>query len=283
MRRWYSWLVPLAVSAVLVLVLFLTGRPDGRVHVSFLAVGQGDAVLIMQGSTQILVDGGPSPQALTLELGWRLPFWDRTLELVVLTHPHADHLAGLVEVLRRYRVRQVLVPPEIEGAGDEYSAGLAAEWQRLLAEQRTPRVQAQAGQEFRTGMITMDVLNPPAVPYAGEAAVDDNGVVLDVRVGEVGFLLTGDISAAAEHELVMRRLLPPATVLKVAHHGSGSASSAAFLAVARPQMAVVSVGENRYGHPSAQTLARLGGITVLRTDRDGTVEFVTDGQRLWRR
>ncbi len=283
MKRRRYWVAGLALSAVLVLVLFLAGQPDGRVHVSFLAVGQGDAILITQGSTQILVDGGPSPQALTLELGRRLPFWDRTLELVVLTHPHADHMAGLVEVLQRYRVRQVLAPPEIEGAGDEYSAGLTAEWQRLLAAQQIPQVQARAYQELRCGQVVLDVLNPPTVPAAGEAAVDDNSVVLAVRVGEVSFLLTGDISAAAEHELVMRRLVPPATVLKVAHHGSGRASSAAFLAVARPQLAVVAVGENRYGHPSAETLARLEGITVYRTDRDGTVEFVTDGQRLWRR
>ena len=84
--------------------------PDDKLHISFLDVGEGDAILIQRGSQQVLVDGGPSPQELSVGLGDKMPFWDRTIELVILTHPHADHLTGLVEVLKRYKVEQVLYP-----------------------------------------------------------------------------------------------------------------------------------------------------------------------------
>ena len=100
---------PLLILAALTSAAAIT-MPDDELHVSFLDIGQGDAILIQQGSQQVLIDGGPSPQTLARELGDRMPFWDRTIELVVLTHPHDDHLSGLVEVLKRYRVEQVLYP-----------------------------------------------------------------------------------------------------------------------------------------------------------------------------
>jgi competence protein ComEC len=276
------WPVLLALAALLVLPLVITGQSDGLVHVSFLNVGQGDAILISQGDTQILVDGGPSPQALLAELGKRVPFWDHKIELVVLTHPHADHLAGLVEVLQRYQVGQVLAPPETVDEAGEYDAALVTEWRQRLVEKAAPLLEAQAGQEFHSGQIVLAVLNPPATPYGDDtSSVDDNSVVLYLHTGTVSFLLTGDISTAAEHELVMRRLLPQVTVLKVAHHGSENSTGAEFLAVARPQIAVISVGVNRYGHPGPDTLSRLGKTVIYRTDREGTVEFATDGNRLW--
>ena len=102
MKSWQKWL---GLAAVIVIILGAAAwmtRPDERLHVYFLDVGQGDATLIRQGSFEILIDGGPSPQAINNALGKILPYWDRSIELVVMTHPHADHLAGLVEVLGRY-------------------------------------------------------------------------------------------------------------------------------------------------------------------------------------
>jgi len=123
--------VILAVAVVLAIVFYIN-KPDRLLHVIFLDVGQGDAVLIQQGGIQILVDGGPSPQVLTGELGRLIPFWDRTIELVVLTHPHADHLAGLVEVLRRYKVEQILEPSLSTLSDTEYNLALHNEWQNLI-------------------------------------------------------------------------------------------------------------------------------------------------------
>ncbi|GAI44288.1 unnamed protein product, partial [marine sediment metagenome] len=106
----WRWVMPpLLILAILASAAAVT-MPDDELHVSFFDIGQGDAILIQKGSQQVLIDGGPSPQLLALELGDRMPFWDRTIELVVLTHPHTDHLSGLVEVLERYQVEQVLYP-----------------------------------------------------------------------------------------------------------------------------------------------------------------------------
>ncbi|MBN1368348.1 MAG: DNA internalization-related competence protein ComEC/Rec2 [Dehalococcoidales bacterium] len=270
---------PLAVIAVLLGVAIIT-LPDDEWHVSFMDVGQGDAILIQHGSLQVLVDGGPSPQAINLELGKRLPFWDRTIELVVTTHPDADHLAGLEEVLYRYNIGQVMV------SGMTSDAALFAEWEQLLAEKGIGTISAQAGQRIVTddGMI-IEVLNP-AVPFQFADDVDDNGVVLRVTIGEVSFLLTGDISGQGEFALITNRAGLQSTVLKVAHHGSAYSTTAEFLAVVQPQIAVISVGaDNSYGHPAPETLDRLNGTVneayIYRTDESGTIEFITDGERLW--
>ena len=121
-----KWVIPaLAVVAILVWLTADT-MPDDRLKVSFLDVGQGGAILIQRGSQQILIDGGPSPQAIALALGREMPFWDRTIDLVILTHPHADHITGLLEVLNRYKVKQVLYTDL------EYQSPLYDEWLSLL-------------------------------------------------------------------------------------------------------------------------------------------------------
>jgi competence protein ComEC len=279
MKHW-RWLLIIAVISLA--TAFYANKSDERVQVSFLDVGQGDAILIRQGSFEVLVDGGPSPQAISLALGKYLPFWDRTIELVVLTHPHDDHLAGLVEVLRRYRVEQVLEPPVIEDESLDFTPDLYAEWRRLIAEKGIWTITAQAYQDLRCARIELEVLNPPLALLTGtQSDVDNNGVVLDVRVGDISFLLTGDLMEEDEQELTITRMLSNCTVLKLAHHGSKTSSSQGFLNVARPQVAVISVGENDYGHPSVEVLERLKGLMLYRTDEDGTITFFTDGKSLW--
>lgn len=260
--------------------------PDTRVHVYFLDVGQGDATLIQQGNTDILIDGGPSPQAIDTQLGKMLPFWDRSIELVVMTHPHADHLAGLVEVLSRYDVGRALYPNVACAEYSDYDVNLFQEWVNLLSEKQIQSTLAQSNQELSIGDITIDVLNPPTTPLLGtESDVDNNSVVLEVSSGAVSFLVTGDLQWEGEHEMAYSRRLPQATVLKVGHHGSDTSSKEEFLNVVMPQIAVISVGENTYGHPMPEIVqrltARVGEGNLYRTDQRGTVEFITDGKRLW--
>ncbi|OGO44009.1 MAG: DNA internalization-related competence protein ComEC/Rec2 [Chloroflexi bacterium RBG_16_58_8] len=276
------WLVvPLLLLAVLLFYVAAT-LPDADLHVSFLNVGEGDAVLIQRGSRQVLVDGGPSPQAIALGLSRRLPFWDRSIDLLVSTHPHQDHLAGLVEVLRRYRVERVL-SPELDYASPMYD-----EWRRVIKEKGTETTLARAGQRITLGEgVFIDVLNPPPELMSGTASdIDNNGVVLRVSDGRVSFILTSDIQREAERALVRERAGIAGTVLKVAHHGSDTSSSPGFLAVVSPRVAVISVGaDNRFGHPAPDVVSRLedriGKGNVYRTDERGAVDFVTDGQRLW--
>lgn len=277
-----KWVVPpLLIMAILASVA-AASMPDDKLHISFLDVGEGDAVLVQKGSQQVLIDGGPSPQALTLGLGEQMPFWDRTVELVVLTHPHADHIGGLVAVLERYKVEQVLYPDL------DYESPTYEEWLELIKEKNIECTLAQAGQEVDLGDgVVMKVLNPP-VPLLTdtESDVDNNGVVLRLSRGRVNFLLTADIMWEAEFELINRGAELASTVLKVAHHGSETSTTAEFLAAANPRVAVISVGEdNNYGHPSDEVLERLeqalGSENIFRTDEQGTIEFTTDGEGLW--
>ncbi|MDP2728943.1 MAG: DNA internalization-related competence protein ComEC/Rec2 [Dehalococcoidales bacterium] len=277
-----KWVVsPLLVIAILVSVTAAT-MPDDRLHASFLDVGQGDAILVQRGSQQVLIDGGPRQQAITLALGKEMPFWDRTIELVILTHPHADHITGLVEVLKRYKVRQVLYP------ASEYESPAYDEWLRLLREKNIKYTLAQAGQQIDLGSeVIIEVLNPQVPLLTGtESDIDNNGVMLRLETGEVSFLLTADIMWQAESELVASRANLKSTVLKVAHHGSATSTTVEFLAVVNPRLAVISVGENNsFGHPSSDVMDRLeekaGKENIYRTAEQGTVEFITDGERLW--
>jgi competence protein ComEC len=275
--RWV--LPPLLVLAVLASTAATT-MPDQRLRVSFLDVGQGDAILIQKGSQQVLVDGGPSPQALNLALGKEMPFWDRTIELVVLTHPHADHLTGLVEVLRRYRVDKALYPDVDDGSP------LYGEWLRLVGEDTQATI-ARAGEEIDLGDgVIIEVLNPQTPPLAAtDSDADNNGVVLRLTNGRVSFLLTADIQREGEIGLLASQAELGSTVLKVAHHGSKTSTTPEFLAEVSPVAAVISVGENSFGHPSGEVIGRLaeelGEDNIYRTDEIGTIEFITDGERLW--
>lgn len=273
--RWVAFM--LGCGNLVVWLAILLYRDD-RVRVYVLDVGQGDAILVRspEGRTA-LIDGGPSPQRLETTLGARQPLWDRGLDLVVLTHPQSDHLAGLVEALRRHRVG-IALDPQIPSLLPLY-----AEFRRRLAEGGVQVQRAEAGALVRLGSGTrLELLHPPA-GWSGPATDPNRGSVVGrLMVGEVSFLLTGD--APADVLLTLPAEAVRALVLKVPHHGARGGLSPSLLARVSPTLAVVSVGEgNPYGHPAAETLGMLDGLALLRTDRHGTIEFATDGRRLWLR
>jgi competence protein ComEC len=281
LSRGLKWAVaPLSVLAVLVSFTAFT-MPDSQLRVSFLNVGQGDAILIQKGSRQILVDGGPSPQAITLGLSEAMPFWDRSIDLLVLTHPHQDHLAGLLEVLRRYRVGQVLYPAL------DYDSPLYDEWLRTIEEQQIKTTLAVAGQRIDMGDgVVIEVLRSSFTLPGAAPDIDRDSLVLRLEYGSVSFLLTADINSETEWELVRERAPLASTVLKVAHHGSSTSSTPEFLAVVDPDVAVICVGaDNDFGFPDEEVLARLkeavGPGNVYRTDEQETITFTTDGEKLW--
>ena len=270
-----------ALGAVLIWAAAFS-LPDQRLHVYFLDVGQGDAILIRTpGGRNLLVDGGPDPLTLTSRLGQILPFWQRRIDLVVATHADQDHLAGLIPIIERYRVAHVLESPTM----DDDSA-LSAHWHEQLAIAGIRCLPATRGTQVTLGKdLLLEVMHPPA-DAAREAETDDNqnSVVLTVSMGRCRILLTADIDAQIEEMLLREGVRLHATVLKVAHHGANSSSSADFLSAVNPQIAVISVGEdNRFGHPGEDVLCRLStiGCQVYRTDSQGTVEFITDGQTYW--
>jgi len=283
-RPLMKWLLPVILVIAIITPITLTYMPDdGRLHISFLDVGQGDAVFIQTPKHQdILIDGGPDSGELLTELGKRMPFWDNTIDLVILSHPQADHLTGLIEVLERYEVKQVLHPET------ELDTLLYQRWLELIEEKGIKATIARSGQQILLkGGITIDVLNPPEqLLQDTESHINNNSTVLRLTMGDYSFLLTGDIQREAEIDLISRRGAPVSTVLKVAHHGSASSSNDFFLDIADPQIAVISVGQyNRFGHPAEEVISRLeeliGIENIYRTDEDGTIEFVTDGNHLW--
>jgi competence protein ComEC len=258
--------------------------PDGHLHVAFLDVGQGDAILITTpNGRQILVDGGPSPTSLTSALGKEMPFWDHSLDLVVMTHADADHIAGLTEVLERYRVAAWL------DNGIPDSSPLYTKCIELLQRAGVPRYAAQTGESLALGEgLVLEVLHPPLREAATSTSdSNDDSVVLRLAWSGFAFVLTGDIEADSEHLLLQAGQPLKADVLKVAHHGSAGSSTSEFLGAVDPRFAVISVGaDNRAGHPAPamlDRLAQLGDVAILRTDQHGTIEFVTDQQRLWLR
>jgi competence protein ComEC len=210
-----------------------------------------------------------------------MPFWDRTIDVVVLTHPHQDHLAGLLEVLQRYKVGQVIYPYI------EYDSPVYDQWKKALAEKGIKSTAARTGEEIDLGgNVTIKVLNPPEKLLTGtQSDIDNNSVVLRVSDGAVSFLLMGDMMSEAERELIRGRADLNATVVKAGHHGSATSTTEEFLAVADPKAAVIECGAgNKFGHPEKEVLQRLTervGSNVYRTDLNGAVDFTTDGAGLW--
>jgi competence protein ComEC len=259
----------LAVAGAVVAV-----RSPAVARVSVLDVGQGDAILV-EGSRggRLLIDGGPDPDRLLVALDRRIPPWDRRIDAVVLSHPHEDHVAGLPLLLARYRVYRVF-EPGMRGPGPGYAA-----WARRLASPGSPfRLAIAAGDRLTVDEISLHVMWPvrgkvPVDPPDGGTGINNVSVVLLGEVGPRRFLLMGDVEEEIDPSLVSGGL-PHVDLLKVAHHGSRTATTEPFVETVRPTVAVASAGAgNPYGHPAASTLKRLvaTGARVLRTDRDGTV------------
>jgi competence protein ComEC len=267
-------------------LLLLLGRPGWTapgapppLRVDFIDVGQGDAALITSptGKT-VLVDGGPheSAAALTAFLRGR---GIGPVDLIVLTHRHADHLGGIATVVRSFGARLYLDAP-FPHPSSGYEVLLDA-----LAAAKVPVRNAERGRTIDLGGgATIVLLGPPEPPISGShSEVNANSVVLRLDYRKVRVLFAADAEAKTERWLLGSGADLRATVLKVAHHGSRTSSLPAFLAAVRPRIAVISVGAgNDYGHPSGETLAALARLPakVYRTDLDGSVTITTDGAAL---
>jgi competence protein ComEC len=278
-----KWSLISVLFAVILTWAAAFNLPDDKLHVHILNIGQGDAILIQTPSHQnILIDGGPSPQAINLELGKKLPFWDRTIDLMILTQPQSDHLTGLIEVLNYYKVKQVIAP-EIP-----YDSFIYDQWLNVVQANQVNYSAAHSLQEINLGNnLFLEILHPPAALLKGTYDdINNNGLVLRLSYQDISFLFTADIDEEAEWYLISRRAELQSTVLKIAHHGSLSSTSAEFLAVANPSIAVISVSSNNnFNHPHPEIMSRLnqklGDSRLFLTSKHGTVELITDGNKLW--
>lgn len=275
---------PLFILGILIFLNILSWiavRDFNKSHyfeVVFFNVGQGDAIFIETPQKhQILIDGGPDSKILE-KLAKEMPFYDRSLDLVILTHPEADHMSGLIEVLKRYHIEYVLwtgITRDIP----EYK-----EWQKVVREEKANVIIAQAGQRVRIARdIYLDIAHPfEALEGKVAKNSNDTSVVARLTFKKNSFLFTGDISEKVEEDLAASDFQIKSNVLKVAHHGSKTSSSDYFLENALPDIAVIQVGKNSYGHPTEEVLSRLRkfGIKIFRTDKDGDINIISDGQKL---
>lgn len=245
--------------------------------VAFLDVGQGDAVFIQSPTgNQVLLDGGPG-KAVLRELASVMPWFDRSIDLIIGSHPDADHIGGLLDVLERYQVSGFMDP------GVESDNGLDEALATLVSREPAERLLARSGQRIHLGGgAVLTVLFPDRDPAGLET--NDASVVARLVYGNTEFLLTGDSPKKIEQYLIgQHKNNLEADVLKVGHHGSRTSTSPELLYWVRPSYAVISVGsDNRYGHPHAEVLDNLknASSTVVRTDEQGTIVFKTDGENL---
>ena len=264
--------------AAAVWVAALTPNAD-LLELHVLDVGQGDALLIVTpDGASALVDGGPDPRLAVNRVDAALPLAGMRIDLGALTHGHADHAAGFLEMARRGRLRTVLVPPPVPGEDEEWRSELDA----LGAEV----VEASRGMAVALGEeAALLALNPPAPPLSGtDSDANNNGLALRLTYGETSALLMADLFAEAEWAMLDAGVDVSADLLKVGHHGSATSTSPEFLAAVGPSAAVASVGaDNRFGHPSAEVMERLerrvGAARLFSTAEDGCVRFASDGAR----
>jgi len=244
-----------------------------NVTVHFIDVGQGDSIFVDTPTLDMLVDGG-SVNAGETVVGYLRALNVTRIDVVVATHPHEDHVGGLIAVLTEYNNSQIplVLDSGFQATTNTYRNYIAS------AERRTVEYAIRGDSFLLDDNVNVTVLSPAGPLEFNDA--NDNSIVLRLRVCNVTFLLTGDSEAPSEASILAAGFDLSCTVLKVGHHGSGTSTSPAYLDAVDPEVAVISVGEgNRYGHPHQETLDKLAarGLIVYRTDHHGTVEITTDG------
>ncbi|MDD3861830.1 MAG: ComEC/Rec2 family competence protein [Candidatus Gracilibacteria bacterium] len=247
--------------------------PDDKFHIYFFDVGQGDSILIKTPQNhKILIDGGPRDFVLE-RLGEVMPFLDKEIDFVVLTHTHADHLEGLVEVLKRFEVKAVLI------TGASSSDPTYKEFLKTISEKNIPIYFAERKNDFVFGEVFFDVLYPfKSVIGENFENINNSSIGMNIMFEDIQILTLGDLERDKEAELLKRPLPHSVNIYKASHHGSKTSSSIDFLKKISPKEVVIQVGEgNKFKHPSPETIRNLHRANVekiYRNDIEGTVKFV---------
>ena len=259
---------------VLGILLIFSTFNLGKLRIIACDVGQRDSTLIITpGGSQVLIDGGPGKKVLEC-LSQKMPFWDRTVEMVVLTHPQKDHMEGLISVLENYKAGTI-VWTGVKGEG-----GLIAEWLRALDRQREAVHIAYRGENFMLDGVDFNVLWPSrdkleSWKIGGPGDLNDSSIVVraDFKAGNDNFCayFTGDIPKEILEGLISK----PCEILKVSHHGSKTGTDEKIIDAIKPKIAIIQVGKNSYGHPRGEVLEllRSKGVEIYRNDEDGVIEI----------
>ena len=273
------------IFAGLGVLLILSFQNLGKFRLIFCDVGQGDGMLLVSHSgKQIIVDGGPGTKIVDC-LSANMPFWDRTVELVVATHAQKDHIEGLLEVLARYKVGMI-AETKVNNSSELYRA-----WQKAVENEKAKVYVAKAGDRLsidaKQGQtLSIDILWPDAQRLSQWQAsppsdLNESAIVLRVNYGpstSSGFCayLTADIPKETLQGLIEKEC----QILKIAHHGSKTGTNEEILNEVRPRLAIIQVGKNSYGHPTKEVLdlLRSKAVKILRNDTNGIIEIKSDGR-----
>jgi len=268
-RRLLKWLAAGLIIILLTILYFFSVRNKiDRVEIDFLDVGQGDASLLKLPNNKIvLIDGGPNNLVLK-RLGENLPFYQRKIDLIILSHFHDDHLLGLIEIVRRYKIKSIMY------IGGAESSPLFPIFLKEAKQRKSNLISLKNEASIKySEKCLLKVLNPLVL---GVKTDSNNSLIVRLDCSPLSALFTGDNNYKVEASLLQTGLDWTAKILKGSHHGSKSANSGLFLRAINPDILAISVGaDNRFGHPSPETLERAGqlGIKIKRTDFEGTIRI----------
>ena len=274
-KKWVLILLGLFFANVVAYsVVFDLARPK-FLEINFFDVGQGDSIFIeTQSGNQIIIDGGPDSTVLK-KLNKEMPFYDRIIDLMILTHADKDHLFGLLDVLKRYEIENIV------WTGVKNESALCDEWIKLIEKEGSKIVIARAGERIIVNgnpLVYIDIIHPDNVEDYSN--LNDTSVITHLFFDKTSVLMTGDATKKTDGSVLKWNL--KSDVLKVAHHGSKDSTSLELVEKVSPKAAVISVGENNYGHPSEEVFQNLknSGIEVLRTDKYGDIKMLSDGEEI---
>jgi len=271
-----SLLIILFCLAVVVWIFVFEQESNKFLKIEFFDVGQGDAIFIeTMDKKQILIDGGPDLSILE-KIGREMPFYDRHIDLVILTHPEVDHLNGLIEVLKRYQIGVIITTGVIRDT-EQYK-----QWIEIIKEKNIPIYIAKSN-----GQIDFDNNIAFKIFYPFESLVgqkisntNNTSIVGKLIYGNFETLFTGDIEKSAENKLINSGINLKSDILKIAHHGSKTSTGEEFLKVVNAVLAIIEVGkDNQYGHPHQEVLDRLAELQIFQTGKDGDIEILSNGDK----
>lgn len=287
----FKLIVVLAIlCAITVWLAVFSYQPGDNLTMVVCDVGQGDAILIIHGGNQILIDGGPGNSVLAC-LGRHMPFWDRNIETIVLTHPEKDHFGGLIEVVKRYKVEK-FVSTSLNNSSLDYQV-----LKDLVGGSGVSVMSATAGMVMGDSKLYIDIVHPEQAYLASGVTItnstegkvlgstttnknlNDFSIVTQLRFGEFDALLTGDIGPKVIDEIINQGNLEDVDIIKVPHHGSKNGLTKELLDITKPEVALISVGKNQWGHPHAEVLELLrnADIEFYSTIDYGDIVIETDG------
>lgn len=246
-----------------ILAVFMLASNNSKDGIFFLDVGQGDAILIQKDNIQILIDGGEDNSVL-YQIGEYMPFGDMKIELIVLTHPHSDHLNGLFYIFERYEVGEIWYN-DIDYKSEIYE---------YFLELDIPKEEIQEGTIYGIDTWKMKVLSVPDDVYEKDSNVNNSSIILQLYTDNNTYLFMGDAEIEEEEYLIEKDILEDVDILKAGHHCSKTASSDNFLNIVKPQIAICSYGkDNKFGHPHQETINKFKdrGIQILSTAKEGNI------------